>query len=109
MEDKKEVINSDVLSVEENVLETPIFESIAVEDGINNAIDEAVEEGQELTDDEKRELLINGLKELNSSKSNFKPIIQKGNKTINNYGTTYKKKRQKKNKLQKKSRKINRG
>lgn len=64
-----------------------------------------VVETRELTDGEKREILIHQLKE---SHVRFKPIKHKGNVTTNQFGAEYKKKRQRRNKLAKASRKANR-
>jgi len=66
---------------------------------------ELLDEEKELTEEEKREELIKQLKE---SKIRFNPIKHIGNVTINQFGNDYKKKRQKKNKAQKKSRRLNR-
>lgn len=66
---------------------------------------EGINEPQELSDEEKRELLIKQIKE---SKFRFKPIKQVGNITINKFGTKFKKERKRKNKQAKKSRSANR-
>lgn len=71
-----------------------------------SAVDEKdKEEQKELTDEEKHELYIEALKK---SKIKYKAIVHNGDKTINKFGSKYKKKRQKKNKATKKSRKANR-
>jgi hypothetical protein len=83
------------------------------QDGENLELIDKVEENEltneeqvkELSDEEKHELFVKQLKE---SKIKFRPIKQVGNKTINKYGTAFKKKRKVKNKLAKKSRKANR-
>jgi len=62
-------------------------------------------ETRELTDEEKREIIVHELKE---SRKVFNPINQQGNKTTNPYGSKYKQKRKRKNKLTKASRKANR-
>lgn len=59
---------------------------------------------KELSDEEKREIYIDGLKNANN---NFAPIRHDGNTTTNQYGG-FRKKRQKKNKATKASRKNNR-
>jgi len=65
----------------------------------------SVVETRELTDEEKREILIVQLKE---SKLKFKNSIHDGNVTHTKFGAAYKKKRQHRNKLAKASRKANR-
>ena len=67
-------------------------------------LDNAPEEGRELTDEEKREIYIQQLKD---SRKVFNPIKHIGNKTINPYGVAYKQKRQNKNKMVKNSRRMN--
>jgi len=62
-------------------------------------------ETRELTDDEKKEIIVHELKE---SRKVFNPIRHNGNKTTNQYGGKYKQKRKRKNSLTKKSRKANR-
>lgn len=66
---------------------------------------ELLDEKKELTEEEKKEQLI---EELKKSKIRFNPIKHVGNVTINQFDNNYKKKRQKKNKAQKKSRRLNR-
>ncbi|MFW6247333.1 MAG: hypothetical protein ACOC22_04150 [bacterium] len=72
-----------------------------LEDGINA---DSVE-GQELSEEEQRQLYIEQLKKM---KMRFNPIKHVGNKTINPYGTEYKQKRKQKNKQAKAARKTNR-
>ena len=62
-------------------------------------------ETRELTDDEKKELYIKQLKE---SRKVFKSIRHDGNVTTNQFGSAYRKKRKRRNKLTKASRKANR-
>lgn len=62
-------------------------------------------EVRELNDDEKKELFVKQLKE---SRKIFNAVKHNGNITTNQFGTTYKQKRKRKNKLTKKSRKANR-
>jgi len=62
-------------------------------------------ETRELSDDEKKEIYV---LELKRSKRVFNPIKHDGNKTINQFNTKYKQKRQRKNKMAKASRKANR-
>jgi glutaredoxin len=62
-------------------------------------------EVRELTDDEKKELYIKQLKE---SRRVFNPVKHNGNKTTNQFGSKYKQKRKRRNKLAKASRKANR-
>jgi len=64
-----------------------------------------VVETRELTDDEKKELLVKQLKE---SRTNFHPIKQDGNITTNKYGSKFKATRKRKNKAAKSSRRKNR-
>lgn len=64
-----------------------------------------VVETRELTDDEKREILV---KEVQDTKLRFKNTVHKGNKTITKFGADYRKKRQRRNKMAKASRKANR-
>lgn len=64
-----------------------------------------VVEKRPLTDTEKREIII---KELKESKIKFKNSTHKGNITVTKFGSEYKKKRKKKNKMTKISRKANR-
>jgi len=68
---------------------------------------EGVNEGEEkeLTDEEKRELFINALKE---SKIRFRNVTHKGNVTTVKFGTAYRKERRRKNRAQRASRKVNR-
>jgi len=62
-------------------------------------------ETRELTDEEKKEILIQQLKE---SRMRFNPIKHNGNVTTNQFGAAYRKKRQMRNKLAKKARQKNR-
>ena len=64
-----------------------------------------VVERRELTDEEKREVIVH---ELKASRKVFNPIKQQGNKTTNQFGNKYKQKRKRRNSLTKKSRKANR-
>jgi len=80
-------------------------ENITSIDDENPEFAEGVNEPTELTDEEKRELLI---KEIKASKFKFKPIKQDGNITTNKYGTKFKKERKRKNVQARKSRKANR-
>lgn len=68
-------------------------------DGVNDG------EEKELTEEEKRELFINALKE---SKIRFKNVKHDGNITTVKFGTAYRKERRRKNRAQKASRKANR-
>jgi hypothetical protein len=68
-------------------------------------VEEIKDEKRELTDEEKKEIYIQQLKE---SRIKFKPIVHKGKLTINKFDTNYKEKRRKKNKQTKISRKANR-
>lgn len=60
---------------------------------------------RELSDDEKKELYIKQLKE---SRKVFKSVRHNGNVTTNQFGTAYKQKRKRRNKMAKASRKANR-
>jgi thiamine phosphate synthase YjbQ (UPF0047 family) len=78
----------------------------AVEGATEGATEGAVEEEEkELTEEEKRELFIKALKD---SKIRFKNVKHDGNITTVKFGTDYRKKRQRKNRMQKASRKANR-
>jgi hypothetical protein len=79
--------------------ENTISQEFVTEDGFEP------EDEKELTEEEKRELIIRQLK--NKTKT-FHPIKYRGKTTINQFGESYKKKRQKKNKQAKASRKANR-
>lgn len=82
----------------------------SLDENIEN-LEEVVGENDEainfddLSDEQKRVFLIEQLKQ---SKIKFRPIVHKGNVTINKFDAAYKKKRQNRNKMQKQSRKINR-
>ena len=76
-----------------------------LEDDLRDGINAENEEGQEMSEEEQRQLYIEHLKKMHMR---FNPIKQVGNKTINPYGTEYKQKRKKKNKQAKASRKTNR-
>lgn len=65
----------------------------------------SVVEKRELTDEEKREIY---LQELRESRIRFKNTVHNGNVTRTQFGTKYKQKRKRKNKLAKASRKTNR-
>lgn len=60
---------------------------------------------RELTDEEKKEILILQLKE---SRIKFRNTVHKGKVTTNKFGADYRKKRQTRNKMAKASRKANR-
>ena len=89
-------------------------ETILTEEEINSAMElgdgiaseEPIEE-KELTDEEKKAIFIQNLKNFHKNNHNFRPIKQVGKYTTNQFGIDYKKKRQKKNKIQRKSRKLN--
>jgi hypothetical protein len=94
--------NNDILNPEElEKFITPELPEESEEQKINNLN----ESEKELTEEEKREQRIQFLK---NSHIHFKSIKTKGNKTINQFGTSYKKERKRKNKLAKQSRKKNR-
>jgi len=78
----------EILDIEEPVFETP------------NA-----KENNEPTEEEKKELYIQQLKDAQIS---FKSLIHNGKTTINKFGSTYKKVRKSKNRQQRQSRKANR-
>ena len=63
------------------------------------------EEFNNLSDEEKRKIIIEKLKK---DRNRFIKIKHIGNKTINNYGTKFKKERKRKNVQARKSRKRNR-
>ncbi|MFW6225376.1 MAG: hypothetical protein ACOC3V_00290 [bacterium] len=68
-------------------------------------MNEIIENKKELTDDEKKEIYI---QELKNSRIKFKNTSHVGNFTTTKFDKVYKKKRQKRNKLAKNSRKNNR-
>lgn len=75
----------------------------------DEATNEELEETVKLTEEEKEELERQEyIQFLKDSKKVFKPIKHKGNVTTNQFGSTYKNKRKKKNKATRKSRKTNR-
>jgi hypothetical protein len=77
----------------------------ATEGTVEGAVEGAVEEEKELTEEEKREIFIKALKE---SKIRFRNVKHDGNITTVKFGAEYRKKRQRKNRMQKASRKANR-
>lgn len=94
IEPKEENINEDTLEVQKAVEE------------LNKKVEELPEEEEvELTDEEKRELYIQQLKDARKS---FFPIKHHGNKTTNQFGMKYKQNRKRKNQLTKASRRTNR-
>lgn len=99
MQEKNELL--DVLN--NTPVDNEIVENIESSPEFNLVPD--AEELLELTDEQKREFLIEQLKQ---SKIKFRPIVHKGNVTINQFNAAYKKKRQNRNKMQKQSRKNNR-
>ena len=66
---------------------------------------EGIVETRELTDEEKRDIIVNELKE---SRVKFRNTTHDGNKTKTRFGVKYKQKRKRTNALKKKSRKANR-
>ena len=86
-------------------IEAEVQEELKNEGVVEGATEGAVEEEKELTEEEKRELFIKQLKE---SKIRFKNVKHDGNITTVKFGTDYRKKRQRKNRMQKASRKANR-
>jgi len=72
-----------------------------LEDGVNAEN----EEGQEMTEEEQRQLYIEQLKKMHMR---FNPIKHVGNKTIHQFGVEYKQKRKQKNRQAKAARKTNR-
>lgn len=108
----EQIINEEDLDVKTYLKVTPTLYIKAVESDdpeselfkVFNPETQEVET-RELTDDEKKELYVKQLKE---SRKVFKPIKHDGNVTTNQFGTNYRKKRQRRNKLTKASRKANR-
>ena len=92
-----------ILTPEELEKFSPKEESDGVNDGVNDDVSDGEE--KELTEEEKRELFINALKE---SKIRFKNVKHNGNITTVKFGTAYRKERRRKNRAQKASRKANR-
>lgn len=102
----------DLLNDENNESQTQeekneLLEKLAKEVENNNLTDkqESTTNDDELSDEEKRELYIKALKK---SRIKFKNTVHDGKVTHTKFDTNYKKKRRKRNKLAKKSRKINR-
>ena len=105
-EDKRETIISTGSEGTEILNEMLSGEEVKLTEEETNIDEELIDtEEEELTEEEKKELYIKALKE---SRIKYKPVTHKGNKTINKFGTDYKKKKRKKNKAVKKSRKANR-
>jgi hypothetical protein len=90
------------LIADELISVTPEVEPSTIEDEINDA---EIADDKELTDEEKKKLLI---KQLKAAKLKFKPVKHNGKVTTNQFGATYKKKRAQKNKQAKASRRANR-
>ena len=88
-----------ILTPEELEKFSPKEESDGVSDGVNDG------EEKELTEEEKRQLFIQALKD---SRIRFHNVKHDGNITTVKFGTEYRKKRQRKNRAQKASRKANR-
>lgn len=74
---------------------------------LENSEDTPLEEKSwdNLTDEEKHEIYIKKLKE---SKIKYRPIVHKGNVTINKFGAKKRQERKRKNRATKESRKANR-
>ena len=84
----------------------PLNEQLeGLEDELRDGINADNEEGQEMSEEEQRQLYIEQLKKM---RMRFNPIKHVGNKTINPYGTEYKQKRKQKNRQAKAARKTNR-
>lgn len=96
--EENEKLNVDELDIE--MKQTNVDEE-ELQDGINAEN----EDGQEMSEEEQRQLYIEQLKKM---RMRFNPIKHVGNKTINPYGTEYKQKRKMKNKQAKASRQRNR-
>jgi len=100
MSDEKErgiVLSS--IKDENEIFGTTVVEELEPSEDVEESIE------NELTDEEKREIYIQQLKE---SKIKYQSIKHKGKTTINQFGSDYRKKRQRKNKMAKASRKANR-
>lgn len=103
MEEKNEVeampVDEITAEINAEVAAETEAEGISAEELLNLA------ETMDLTDEQKREIFIEQLKE---SKVHFRNTIHVGNKTITKFSPAYKKVRQRKNKEQRASRKANR-
>ena len=75
------------------------------ENELSDGINADNEEGQEMSEEEMRQLHIEQLMKMRMC---FNPIKNIGNKTINPYGSEYKQKRKQKNRQAKAARKTNR-
>jgi hypothetical protein len=87
----------DEIAAEMNAEEVTTEEVTTGEELLNLA------ESEDLTDEQKREIFIEQLKE---SKIHFRNVVHDGNKTTSKFGADYRKKRQNKNKAQRKARKL---
>jgi len=106
MTKEKDLATQDVEVQEVSVLETPT-ETLGEEVEYTEFTEEEKQEVEEkeLTDEEKKEILIEQLKR---ARKTFNPIKNIGKITTNQFGAAYKENRRRKNKVQRKSRSINR-
>jgi hypothetical protein len=93
-----------------NVSATSIGDELNKEDELDEEVTTGEElldlaETEDLTDEQKKEIFIEQLKE---SKIHFRNVVHDGNKTTSKFGADYRKKRQNKNKAQRKARKVSR-
>ena len=108
MTKKKDLVAQDVNEQEVSVLETPADSLSSFKEDVEfteYSEEEKQDEEKELTDEEKKELLI---KQLKYARQRFTPIKHFGKITINQFPSAYKENRRRKNKVQRKSRSINR-
>jgi hypothetical protein len=97
MEEKENIVIDTLGNIDNSNITEEIEKEIAEEEIISSNSSDEAEENKELSEEEKREKFIQALKE---SKKTYHPK--------KDFGTTYKAKRQRKNREAKKSRKANR-
>ena len=108
MTKKKDLTTQDVEPQEVSVLETPADSLSSFKEDVEfteYSEEEKQDEEKELTDEEKQDVLIEQLKR---ARQRFTPIKNTGKITTNQFGSAYKENRRRKNKVQRKSRSINR-
>ena len=103
---ENEKLNVEELDIQYGVSDEELIETINSEvEELQDGLNDDTEEGQEMSEEEQRQLYIEQLKKM---RMRFNPIKHVGNKTINPYGTEYKQKRKQKNRQAKAARKTNR-
>lgn len=103
MKEKDEIMFNDAVLPEiKNTQNTNVADNITPEQLLEMG------ERNDLMNEKNKEEFIENLKDYIKSKNNFTPIKRSGSVTINKFGSAFKKERQRKNKEQRKSRKVNR-